>query len=96
VVHSDRGSQFRSRRFVHAFERHHLLGSMGRVASSADNDPSASSRPSSLRTSTQPPTRREPPDHEGQPDPQQSLVRTPGNARVVSPRWNVRETCATH
>ena len=37
VVHSDRGSQFRSRRFVHELERHDLLGSMGRVASSADN-----------------------------------------------------------
>ncbi|TQJ08818.1 transposase InsO family protein [Lapillicoccus jejuensis] len=37
VVHSDRGSQFRSRRFVHELERRHLLGSMGRVASSADN-----------------------------------------------------------
>lgn len=37
VVHSDRGSQFRSRRYVHELERHELLGSMGRVASSADN-----------------------------------------------------------
>ena len=37
VVHSDRGSQFRSRRFVRELERHQLLGSMGRVASSADN-----------------------------------------------------------
>ncbi len=37
VVHSDRGSQFRSRRYVQALERHQLAGSMGRVASSADN-----------------------------------------------------------
>jgi transposase InsO family protein len=37
VVHSDRGSQFRSRHFVHELERHELRGSMGRVASSADN-----------------------------------------------------------
>ena len=31
IVHSDRGSQFRSRQFVHALNRHHLVGSMGRV-----------------------------------------------------------------
>lgn len=37
VVHADRGSQFRSRRFVAALHRHGLIGSMGRVASSADN-----------------------------------------------------------
>lgn len=37
VVHSDRGSQFRSRRFVHELAHHGLAGSMGRVASSADN-----------------------------------------------------------
>ena len=37
VVHADRGSQFRSRGFVTALGKHHLTGSMGRVASSADN-----------------------------------------------------------
>jgi putative transposase len=37
VVHSDRGGQFRSRRFVRELGAHGLRGSMGRVASSADN-----------------------------------------------------------
>lgn len=37
VVHSDRGSQFRSRAYVRELERHHLTGSMGRVGSCADN-----------------------------------------------------------
>ncbi len=37
VVHSDRGSQFRSRKFVRALKRHDLLGSMGRVGTCADN-----------------------------------------------------------
>ena len=37
VVHADRGSQFRSRPYVSALHTHGLLGSMGRVASSADN-----------------------------------------------------------
>ena len=37
VVHADRGSQFRSRTYVAALHRHGLRGSMGRVASSADN-----------------------------------------------------------
>lgn len=36
-VHSDRGSQFRSRRFVHALSRHGLVGSMGRVGAAGDN-----------------------------------------------------------
>ncbi len=36
-VHSGRGSQFRSRRFIHELTRQGLAGSMGRVASSADN-----------------------------------------------------------
>ncbi|MTB73264.1 DDE-type integrase/transposase/recombinase [Arsenicicoccus sp. MKL-02] len=31
IVHSDRGSQSRSRRFVHRLGRHQLVGSMGRV-----------------------------------------------------------------
>ncbi|PNI09506.1 IS3 family transposase [Arthrobacter sp. AFG7.2] len=37
VVHSDRGSQFRSRRFVEALRHHGLTGSMGRVGACADN-----------------------------------------------------------
>jgi putative transposase len=37
VVHSDRGSQFRSRAFVHALRQAGLVGSMGRVAAAADN-----------------------------------------------------------
>ena len=37
VVHSDQGSQFRSRKFLRALTRHRLVGSMGRVASCGDN-----------------------------------------------------------
>lgn len=37
IVHSDRGSQFRSRKFLRALARHRLVGSMGRVGSSGDN-----------------------------------------------------------
>ncbi|MFD3801862.1 IS3 family transposase [Kocuria palustris] len=37
IVHSDRGSQFRSRKFVHALNRHHLIGSMGQVGAAGDN-----------------------------------------------------------
>ena len=37
IVHSDRGSQFRSRRFVHALGRHDMVGSMGRVGAAGDN-----------------------------------------------------------
>lgn len=37
IVHSDRGSQFRSRAFVHALNRHHLIGSMGKVGAAGDN-----------------------------------------------------------
>lgn len=37
VVHSDRGSQFRSRKFVKALKRHKLRGSMGRVGAAGDN-----------------------------------------------------------
>jgi len=37
TVHSDRGSQFRSRRFVHALSRAGLTGSMGRVGAAGDN-----------------------------------------------------------
>lgn len=37
VVHSDRGSQFRSKAYTRLLRSHHLVGSMGRVASAADN-----------------------------------------------------------
>ncbi len=37
IVHSDRGSQFRSHAFVRALRGHGLLGSMGRVGACADN-----------------------------------------------------------
>ena len=37
VVHSDRGSQFRSRKFVRTLNRHHMVGSMGRVGAAGDN-----------------------------------------------------------
>ena len=37
VVHSDRGSQFRSRKFVRALGRDDLVGSMGRVGAAGDN-----------------------------------------------------------
>lgn len=37
VLHSDRGSQFRSRKFVHALGRHDMVGSMGRVGAAGDN-----------------------------------------------------------
>ncbi|WIB60224.1 IS3 family transposase [Curtobacterium sp. MCLR17_007] len=37
VIHSDRGSQFRSKKFVRALSDARLLGSMGRVGACADN-----------------------------------------------------------
>ncbi len=37
VVHSDRGSQFRSRKFVKTLNRQGLVGSMGRVGAAGDN-----------------------------------------------------------
>jgi transposase InsO family protein len=37
VLHSDRGSQFRTRKFVHALNSHHMVGSMGRVGAAGDN-----------------------------------------------------------
>jgi putative transposase len=37
VVHSDRGSQFRSHAYLHALRVHQLRGSMGRVGACADN-----------------------------------------------------------
>lgn len=37
VVHSDRGSQFRSKKYLRELDAHDLTGSMGRVAASDDN-----------------------------------------------------------
>lgn len=37
IVHTDRGSQFRSRKFVHAIHRHGLAGSMDRVGAAGDD-----------------------------------------------------------
>ncbi len=37
IVHSDRGSQFRSRAFVRTMKDAELRGSMGRVGTCADN-----------------------------------------------------------
>ena len=37
VLHTDRGSQFRSRKLVHALDRHGMVGSMGRVGAAGDN-----------------------------------------------------------
>ena len=37
IVHSDRGSQFRSRKVLRVLARHGLVGSMGRVGAAGDN-----------------------------------------------------------
>jgi putative transposase len=37
IVHSDRGSQFRSRKYVNALNQAGLIGSMGRVGAAGDN-----------------------------------------------------------
>lgn len=37
VLHTDRGSQFRSRKVVHQLNRHRMVGSMGRVGAAGDN-----------------------------------------------------------
>lgn len=37
ILHSDRGSQFRSRKFLHALGRYDMVGSMGRVGAAGDN-----------------------------------------------------------
>jgi putative transposase len=37
IIHTDRGSQFRSRRFVHTLGRCDMVGSMGRVGAAGDN-----------------------------------------------------------
>ena len=37
ILHSDRGSQFRSRKVQRTLTRHHMVGSMGKVGSAGDN-----------------------------------------------------------
>lgn len=37
VLHTDRGSQFRSRKLIAALNRHQMVGSMGRVGAAGDN-----------------------------------------------------------
>ncbi len=37
ILHSDRGSQFRSRKFIRALDRHRMAGSIGRVGAAGDN-----------------------------------------------------------
>ena len=37
ILHSDRGSQFRSRKLQRALTRHSMIGSMGQVGSAGDN-----------------------------------------------------------
>jgi transposase InsO family protein len=37
VLHTDRGSQFRSRKLIHQLNRNHMVGSMGRVGAAGDN-----------------------------------------------------------
>ena len=37
ILHSDRGSQFRSRKLQQALTRHNMVGSMGQVGSAGDN-----------------------------------------------------------
>lgn len=37
ILHGDRGSQFRSRKFVRALDRHRIVGSIGRVGAAGDN-----------------------------------------------------------
>ncbi|NEB77359.1 IS3 family transposase [Streptomyces sp. SID14478] len=37
VLHTDRGSQFRSRKFVRALDDHRMIGSIGRVGAAGDN-----------------------------------------------------------
>ncbi|OIJ84551.1 transposase [Streptomyces sp. MUSC 14] len=37
ILHSDRGSQFRSRKFIRALDRHGMTGSIGRVGAAGDN-----------------------------------------------------------
>ena len=37
ILHTDRGSQFRARKLQGALNRHHMVGSMGRVGAAGDN-----------------------------------------------------------
>jgi transposase InsO family protein len=37
ILHTDRGSQFRARKLQRVLNRHHMVGSMGRVGAAGDN-----------------------------------------------------------
>ena len=37
ILHTDRGSQFRARKLRRVLNRHHMVGSMGRVGAAGDN-----------------------------------------------------------
>ena len=50
ILHSDRGSQFRSRKLQRALTRHEMVGSMGQVGSAGDNAAMESSSRSCRRT----------------------------------------------
>ena len=43
VLHTDRGSQFRSRKLVRSLNRHAMVGSMGRIGAAGDNAATESS-----------------------------------------------------
>lgn len=74
VLHTDRGSQFRSRKFLRALTRHGMAGSMGRVGTAGDNAAMEGFRrtcdltvsPHVLRPIGSAPTRRrtQPPSHD--------------------------------
>lgn len=50
VLHSDRGSQFRSRKVQRALVRHGMVGSMGQVGSAGDNSRSTASAMAVVRS----------------------------------------------
>jgi putative transposase len=52
IVHSDRGSQFCAREFVHALNRHGLIGPMGKVGRPGTMPPWRASSPCCRRTSS--------------------------------------------
>ncbi|MER7676820.1 DDE-type integrase/transposase/recombinase [Streptomyces sp. NPDC096934] len=51
ILHSDRGSQSRSRKFVRTLDRHRMVGSIDRVGAAADKPHSAGRPPSNSRPS---------------------------------------------
>jgi len=51
ILHTDRGSQFRSRKLIRALDRHEMVGSMGRVGAAATTPPWRASSACYRRTS---------------------------------------------